>query len=337
MVSFVSINGQAVEMGDRQLEEAGKILNGLMNPEQFEKILPVRNQIKIVGFTNNQEDIVYHVRPGDSLYTIADNFDTTVDEIMSRNNLKSYYLHVGQELEIAKDEETVTYIVRPGDSLYKVAIEFDTSIQKIRQFNNWYSDYLYVGQKLTIPVKDTETALTYFVKGGDTLYKIAQKYNTSIETIKITNDLTSNYLYIGQKLNIPLENSEDDRGEENHRINVNDEEMELMAKAVYSEARGEPYEGQVAIAAVVINRVLHPLFPDSVREVIFQPWQFTAVHDGQFWLTPNQQSYQAVDSALEGWDPTGGAIYYYNPETATSRWVFYRKVVIRIGNHYFAV
>ena len=79
------------------------------------------------------------------------------------------------------------------------------------------------------------------------------------------------------------------------------------------------------------------LFPDNVEDVIFQPWQFTAVHDGQFWLEPNEQSYLAVEAALRGWDPSNGAIYYYNPETATSDWVFYRNVIIEIGDHLFAI
>ncbi len=111
----------------------------------------------------------------------------------------------------------------------------------------------------------------------------------------------------------------------------------LLAKAVYSEARGEPYVGQVAIAAVILNRVKSSAFPNTVAGVIYQPWAFTAVHDGQFELEPNATAYQAARDALNGWDPTYGSIYYYNPRTATNTWIRSRKVTTTIGKHVFAV
>lgn len=120
-------------------------------------------------------------------------------------------------------------------------------------------------------------------------------------------------------------------------LEVTEEERDLLARAVYSEARGEPYQGQVAIAAVILNRVGHENFPDEVDEVVFQPAAFTAVQDGQFWLTPDETAYAAVQEALEGWDPSGGAVYYYNPATATSGWIYSREVVAAIGKHLFAV
>ncbi|OGX68654.1 MAG: spore cortex-lytic enzyme [Paenibacillus sp. RIFOXYA1_FULL_44_5] len=110
----------------------------------------------------------------------------------------------------------------------------------------------------------------------------------------------------------------------------------LLARAVYSEARGEPYAGQVAIAAVIINRLKSPAFPNSISGIIFQPGAFTAVSDGQFWLTPDQEAYKAAQDAVNGWDPSGGAIYYFNPNTATSAWIWSRPQIIRIGNHIFA-
>ena len=121
------------------------------------------------------------------------------------------------------------------------------------------------------------------------------------------------------------------------RLDISDYERELMAKAVYSEARGEPYEGQVAVAAVVINRVQDNRWPGNIEGVIFEPWAFTAVHDGQFWLTPNQTAYEAVSDALAGWDPTDGATFYYNPVTATSSWIFTRTPITTIGKHVFAI
>lgn len=112
-------------------------------------------------------------------------------------------------------------------------------------------------------------------------------------------------------------------------------DLNLMANAVYGEARGEPYIGQVAIAAVILNRLEHSQFPNSIPGVIFQPGAFTAVADGQIWLTPNQKAKKAVIDALNGWDPSGGAIYYFNPETATSKWIWSRPQIKRIGKHIF--
>lgn len=124
--------------------------------------------------------------------------------------------------------------------------------------------------------------------------------------------------------------------EEDLRLQPSDQEKELLARAVYSEARGEHFQGQVAVAAVIINRVEDPDFPDDVAGVIFQPQAFTAVADGQFWLNPDQASYRAVEEALKGEDPSFGALYYYNPATATSYWIFGRPTITRIGRHIFA-
>ncbi|MGN1208416.1 MAG: cell wall hydrolase, partial [Christensenellales bacterium] len=101
-------------------------------------------------------------------------------------------------------------------------------------------------------------------------------------------------------------------------------DLYLLAKLIYSEARGEPYVGQVAVGAVVLNRVEHPGFPNTLEGVIYQPWAFTALHDGQFELEPNSTAYQAAQDAFNGWDPSYGSIYYYNPKTATSSWIFSR-------------
>jgi N-acetylmuramoyl-L-alanine amidase len=121
------------------------------------------------------------------------------------------------------------------------------------------------------------------------------------------------------------------------RVSVNARELTLLARAVYSEARGEPYVGQVAIAAVIMNRLQSPHFPNTVAGVIFQRNAFTAVQDGQFWLEPDATAYAAAWDAVRGWDPTGGALYYFNPATATSEWIWTRKQTGKIGNHIFAI
>ncbi len=114
-------------------------------------------------------------------------------------------------------------------------------------------------------------------------------------------------------------------------------DLYLLAKCVYAEARGESYTGQVAVAAVILNRVESPDFPNTIAGVIYQPYAFTAVSDGQINLEPNQTAYNAARDALNGWDPTYGALYYYNAATATSKWIYSRKTTVTIGNHIFAV
>ncbi|MBS4215837.1 MULTISPECIES: spore cortex-lytic enzyme [Neobacillus] len=112
-------------------------------------------------------------------------------------------------------------------------------------------------------------------------------------------------------------------------------DIRLMANAVHGESRGEPYIGQVAVAAVILNRVQSASFPNTVSGVIFEPGAFTAVADGQIWLTPNETSKKAVIDAINGWDPTGEALYYFNPATATSGWIWGRPQIKKIGQHIF--
>ncbi|WP_301170655.1 spore cortex-lytic enzyme [Brevibacillus nitrificans] len=120
-----------------------------------------------------------------------------------------------------------------------------------------------------------------------------------------------------------------------HAAGISENDLRLMANAVYGESRGEPYIGQVAVAAVILNRTKNPAFPNTPAGVIFEPRAFTAVADGQIWLTPNETSKRAVNDALKGWDPTGGAIYYFNPDTATSGWIWSRPQIKKIGRHIF--
>ncbi len=114
-------------------------------------------------------------------------------------------------------------------------------------------------------------------------------------------------------------------------------DLYLLAKVVYGEARGEPYAGKVAVAAVVLNRVDSSKFPDTIAGVVYQPYAFTAVADGQINLTPDDEAIRAARDAMNGWDPSGGAIYYYNPSTAQSDWIWSRTVIAVIGRHRFAI
>ena len=114
-------------------------------------------------------------------------------------------------------------------------------------------------------------------------------------------------------------------------------EIYILARLVHGEARGEPYVGKVAVAAVVLNRVRSASFPNTISGVVYQSGAFDCVADGQINLTPDADSIRAARDAMNGWDPTGGCIYYYNPATATSAWIWSREVRLSIGNHSFAV
>lgn len=111
--------------------------------------------------------------------------------------------------------------------------------------------------------------------------------------------------------------------------------VDLLARCVYGEARGEPYTGQVAVAAVILNRTKDSRFPKTIAGVIYQPGAFDAVADGQINMQPNQTALNAARDALNGWDPTYGCIYYYNPATATNKWIRSLPVVLTIGKHVF--
>ncbi|MFC4075694.1 spore cortex-lytic enzyme [Salinithrix halophila] len=113
------------------------------------------------------------------------------------------------------------------------------------------------------------------------------------------------------------------------------QDMRIMAQAVYGEARGEPYVGQVAVASVILNRLESEKFPDTPSAIIYEPLAFTAVQDGQINLAPDEEAKKAVADALNGWDPSNGATYYFNPNTATSGWIWGRPQIKRIGKHIF--
>ena len=121
----------------------------------------------------------------------------------------------------------------------------------------------------------------------------------------------------------------------NSSSSVNSSDLNLLSRLVYGEARGEPYNGQVAVAAVVLNRVRNSSFPNTVAGVIYQRGAFDVVADGQINLTPNDTAKKAAQDALNGWDPSNGAIYYFNPSTATNKWIWSRPMTVTIGKHRF--
>ena len=185
----------------------------------------------------------------------------------------------------------------------------------------------------TSQVKTIQTKLKrwgYYTGAVDGIY--GPKTKAAVKSFQKKNGLTADGI-VGKKTAAALGMSLSST--DNSSTSNND--LYLLAKCVYAEARGESYTGQVAVAAVILNRVKSASFPNTIAGVIYQPYAFTAVSDGQINLEPNQTAYNAARDALNGWDPTYGAIYYYNPKTATSKWIYSRKTTIQIGKHVFAV
>ncbi|SMB86841.1 N-acetylmuramoyl-L-alanine amidase [Desulfonispora thiosulfatigenes DSM 11270] len=219
------------------------------------------------------------------------------------------------------------YVVKSGDTLFKIGLAHNMSYENLKKANGLTSDYIEPGYIINIPNK------TYKVQKGDSLAGICKKFGVSIAEVKRVNGLKSECFNPGTVLIIPTKPVTPSRSGVTY---ATAEEIDLLARAVYSEARGEPYSGQVAIAAVILNRVKSPEFPNTIKGVIFQPWAFTAINDGQFWLTPNATAYKAVRDALNGYDPSKKAIFYWNPVTATNKWVWTRPIHLQLGKHVFA-
>lgn len=181
-------------------------------------------------------------------------------------------------------------------------------------------------------VKQIQTKLKrwgYYNGSIDGIY--GSKTVAAVKYFQRTNGLTVDGIAGTQTLNaMGIYNSTSSSSTTSSSSNLN-----LLSRLVYSEARGEPYTGQVAVAAVVLNRVSSSSFPNTIAGVIYQSGAFDAVSDGQINLNPDSTSIKAAQDALNGWDPSYGAIYYFNPNTATSAWIWSRTVTVVIGNHRF--
>ncbi len=184
--------------------DAIKRLNNLTS-----NTLQIGQVLKIPTEEKEESTTTYTVKRGDTLYAIASRFNTTVDAIKRLNNLTSNTLQIGQVLQIPTEEQeesSTTYTVKRGDTLYAIASRFNTTVDEIKRLNNLTSNTLQIGQILKIPTSNNMNYISYIVVNGDTLYAIARRYNTTVDTIKKLNNLTSNILQIGQVLKIPSAN-----------------------------------------------------------------------------------------------------------------------------------
>jgi N-acetylmuramoyl-L-alanine amidase len=181
------------------------------------------------------------------------------------------------------------------------------------------------------------TAVSYTVREGDTLYGIAREHRVSLRELMRANNLSGSLIRPGDVLELPEQSEAEivlSRG------TVSREELMLLARIIHAEARGESFDGKVAVGAVVLNRIRSPHFPKTISDVILQKnnrvYQFSPVGDGSFNLEPDETSLKAALQALSGTDPTGGALFFYNPELSSDRWIRTLPVVTRIGKHVFA-
>ena len=283
----------------------------------------------------------YYVQPGDSLYKIAARFGTSVTALQQNNGLKSTVLYPGQALKItssgAASGSGWVYTVKSGDTLYLLAKKYGTTVASLKSANNLSSDYLWIGQRLTIPSGAAPASgAIYRVQPGDSLYLIAKKYGTTVDALKKANGLSGSYLWVGQTLKIPASGG---AASVSGNLRLSQSDIDLLARLVTAEAGGEPYTGQVAVAATVLNRLKDPRYPNTVPGIIYQVdngrYQYSPVMNGRINLPASPSAYKAVQDALNGWDPSNGANGFYNPSKTTNKWVRSHPATASIGNHVF--
>ncbi|KEK22824.1 LysM peptidoglycan-binding domain-containing protein [Bacillus gaemokensis] len=238
------------------------------------------------------------------------------------------------------DAATV-HTVKKNDTLWDISNQYGVSIQSIKQANHKTNNQIYIGDHLTIPTSPTssepapQSKLTatnnsvqavYQVQRGDTLQSIANRYNVSIQSIKQANKTNGDRIYAGQHLIITT--------------GISEKETDLMARLVTAEAGGEPYEGKVAVAKVILNRVHAKEFPNTITDVIYEPikygYAFTPVTDGRINQPATPEARMAVEEAISTKGTNSDWLYFYNPTTSTDKWITTRQTVAVIGNHVFA-
>lgn len=184
-------------------------------------------------------------------------------------------------------------------------------------------------------VKKVQTKLKnwgYYKGSVDGIY--GKQTKSAVQYFQRRNGLTADGI-VGKKTAAAMGISLSSSSTSTNTGGLSNSDLYLLSCCIYGEARGESYSGKVAVAAVILNRVEHKSFPNSIAGVIYQPGAFTCVDDGQINLGTNDECTRAAQDALNGWDPSGGAIYYYNPKTATNKWIRSRPVIVTIGKHVF--
>lgn len=280
------------------------------------------------------------VQRGETLWSLAQKHDTKVDEIVKLNALKN------------PDK------IRAGESIWIPDQEKEENIENTEKINK-------SGKERMLPETEDTNEVTWglgalrrhFAKLEAAFLPSSGVSRQSLELVtydiyvhpqsvhleaadSVPENKRSNDLDAVQEQRLSWAASLETEGRVHSRglgYAVSQGDVELLSRVIHGEARGESFEGQVAVGAVVLNRMKDPRFPDTIRGVIYQAGAFTAVADKQIQLSPNDQSYKAAEAALAGQDPTNGALFYFNPRTAKDDWIKSRSVVKRIGNHTFSI
>ena len=226
----------------------------------------------------------------------------------------------------------IDHTVRSGESLWLLANRFDTSVHVIQGLNGISRTVIFAGESLNIP----HTGPLHIVSRGESLYKISMWYGVSVGDIQRINAHWSSMIFPGQRLAIPARQTRTlIQTVETRSTSISASDMDLLARTVHSESKGESYEGQVAVAAVVLNRVKSDLFPNTIAGVVYQRGQFEPVSNGTIYQPADATAFRAVQDALHGWDPSGGALYFFAPAKTSNAFVWSRPAIRDIGNHRF--
>ncbi|MGE5509374.1 MAG: LysM peptidoglycan-binding domain-containing protein [Chitinophagales bacterium] len=304
----------------------------------------------------------YTVRPGDTLYLIAQRRGVSVDTLRQANGIWTDSLYPGQSLVVPGSGRSTGrgagYTVQPGDSLFTIAQRVGTTVDALRQANGLWTNDLYPGQTLSLPAGTAGSGArrSYTVEPGDSLFTIAQRVGTTVDALRQANGLWTNELYPGQTISVPGTSGgsstasggsafvEPGAGGGNSvwgsKYIVTKSDYELLARLVSAEAQGEPYAGQVAVAATVLRRMTDPRFPSTLSGIIYQVfdtyyYQYSPVENGTINNPAVASAYSAVNDALNGADPSNGANGFYNPAGTENTWVTQQLVTTVIGGHVF--
>lgn len=258
--------------------------------------------------------------------------------MLKSKKFKSFITALSLSALLAYPVQAATYKVSANDNLYRIGLLFNTSVSTLKSTNNLSSDVIYPGQLLNVQ------ATTYTVKQGDTLYLISQRYGISLSNLRKANDKWDNYIYIGQKLIIPGISTTTTQNtslaaSQKSVISYTSADLDLLARLIRAEAENQPYSAKVCVAAVVVNRVQSSLFPNTISGVINQKsngyYQFTPVQNGTIGKAATATDRQAALEALNGADPTKGALFFYDTST-TSKYLLSKPVSTRIDKMVFA-
>jgi N-acetylmuramoyl-L-alanine amidase len=282
--------------------------------------------------------LIYVIQQGDTLSEIAEGYGVEVDSILLANNIKSTkMIRVGEELIIPEIEKSSHLAEAENNKWnYNFFTNKNVSAQTQLSLEDTTTYSVRINPKKVLPEVNIPPGkvIKYHVGVGDTLFDLARKFNTSSGIIMALNNMDKSIIRVGEKIKLPIDKLSP---EQVIAKTIKPRDVELLARAIFGESRGEPFIGQVAVGSVVINRVLSDYFPDTFYDVIYQSGQFSAVSDGQINLSPNQTAFRAAREAIGGKDPTMGALYYYNPKIAANKWWFStRKLLVTIGDHVFA-